>query len=404
MKLYSLLFIAWRNLWAHRLRATLTIGGVTLGVGAIVFLVSLGFGLERLVTNQVANFDAFTQIDVPSANLKTGKINDEAITRIGKISHVSEINEVVDLAARARLASQKSTSETVAVGANPKYFNLTQTTIKNGRPYTHDSRTEIVINESLANLLGFEGKVNTAVGKELMLDLIIPADLRARDTSETPLVKSDIYVLIVGIAAGTDSPTLFMPLKLADAYGVVNRTSLKIKVDNRDNIPQVRQAIENSGFSTEYVGDTVDQIAQVFSLFRVVLGGFGLIALTVAALGTFNTLTISLMERIREVGLLKTLGMKQKDIFRLFMAESLTIGVIGGLVGLVLASLTGWALNAALQALAVQSGADIVTVYYTPASFIIGVALGSLVVGFLTGIYPARRAIKMNALDVIRYQ
>ncbi|MEX1995203.1 MAG: hypothetical protein WD887_00290 [Candidatus Saccharimonadales bacterium] len=69
-----------------------------------------------------------------------------------------------------------------------------------------------------------------------------------------------------------------------------------------------------------------------------------------------------------------------------------------------LATVTGWGINAALRALAESSGADIVTVYYTPFSFIIAVAFGSLLAGFLTGFYPARRAIKMNALDLIRYQ
>lgn len=403
MTSYNLIFLAWRNLWNHRLRAALTIGGVTLGVGSIVFLVSLGFGLERLVTSQVANFDAFTLVDVPSANLKTGKINSEAIERLSKIGHVAEVNQVVDLAARARLKTQESTTETVAVGADHKYFSLTQTSLESGKYYSPTSTDQIVINESLAGLLGFD-KPETAVGKEVLLDLIIPADLRARDISDAPLVKPGILTKIVGISAGNDTPIMYLPLALADKQGVVNRTSLKIRVDDRKNIATVRQAIENSGFSTEYVGDTVDQIAQVFSLFRVVLGAFGFIALTVAALGTFNTLTISLMERIREVGLLKTLGMKQKDIFRLFMAESLTIGAIGGLVGLVLATTTGWGINAVLRALAESNGADIVTVYYTPFAFIVAVALGSLLVGFLTGFYPARRAIKMNALDLIRYQ
>lgn len=403
MKLSSVTFLAWRNLWQHRLRALLTIGGVTLGVGAIVFLVSIGFGLERLVTSQVANFDAFTMVDVPSANLKTGKINDAAIERLGKIPHIVEINEVVDLAARARLSSQKSTAETVAVGANPKYFSLSQVSLKNGRPYTPDSTSDIVINESLADLLGIS-KPADAVGKEIVMDLIVPADLRTRDNVDGPVVKTGISTKVVGIAAGEQSPIIYLPLSLAEKSGVINRTALKIKVDDRKNIPVVRQSIENNGFSTEYIGDTVDQISQIFTLFRVVLGAFGLIALSVAALGTFNTLTISLMERIREVGLLKTLGMKRQDIFRLFMAESLTIGFLGGVVGCLLASFTGWAINTGLHALAVQSGADPVTVYYTPPIFIIGVGVGSMIVGFLTGLYPAKRAIKMNPLDLIRYQ
>jgi putative ABC transport system permease protein len=404
MKTRTLLYLAWKNLWLHRLRALLTISGVTLGVGAIVFLVSIGFGLERLVTSQVANFDAFTTVDVPAANLKTGKINDQAIERLQGIPHIERVDEVVDLAGRARLDSQKSTTETVAVGVDSHYFSLAQIGLRDGRVYGEKATKEVVINESLAGLLGFSEKPGAALGKHLVLDLIIPEDLRARDQAEGPLVKTGIPFTVVGIATGADSPTLFLPLAAAEAQGAIHRTSLKIKVDRRESVPQVRKSIENAGFSTEYIGDTVDQIAQVFSLFRVILGAFGLIALLVAALGTFNTLTISLMERIREVGLFKTLGMRQRDIFRLFLAESVTIGAIGGLLGLIGASLTGWVINALLHALATQSGADVVSIYYTPWPFILASAVGSLVVGFITGFYPAHRAIKMNALDVLRYQ
>lgn len=405
MRLYNLIYLAWKNLWLHRLRAILTIGGVTLGVGAIVFLVSIGFGLERLVTSQVANFEAFTTVDVPSANLKTGKINQEAIERLKKIPRIAQVDEVVDLAGRARLSSQKSTAETVIVGVKPEYFKAAQVALQSGRFYKEDRRPpEVVINQSLAGLLGFTEKPEAALGKTVLLDLIIPEDLRKRDATEGPLVRSDVAVTVVGIAGDADNPSLFLPLNVAEEAGAISRTSLKIKVESRRWVPEVRKSIENAGFSTEYVGDTVDQISQVFSLFRLVLGAFGLIALLVAALGTFNTLTISLMERIREVGLLKTLGMRERDIFRLFIAESLTIGAIGGILGVIGASAIGWAINAALQALAASSGSDVVSVYHTPWSFILISGIGSLVVGFVTGFYPAYRAIKTSALDVLRYQ
>jgi ABC-type antimicrobial peptide transport system permease subunit len=71
--------IAIKNLWQHRLRSILTVLGVTIGIASIIFLVSLGYGLERLVTNQVTNFESFTIIDVPSANISTIKIENSKI-------------------------------------------------------------------------------------------------------------------------------------------------------------------------------------------------------------------------------------------------------------------------------------------------------------------------------------
>lgn len=403
MRLTNIIFLAWRNLWAHRLRAMLTIGGVTLGVGAIVFLVSIGFGLEKLVTSQVANFDAFSTIDVSYSNLTAGRLNSEVIQRIKSFPHVTDVYEIDDLAGRAHLKTQNSTTETVVTAATSGYLALSQTSLDKGRLFRDASINEVTINQSLSALLGFN-KTSDALGQQIFIDLVVPGYLLSNNTSSSSSNLSSISATIVGISSGNLSPVLYAPQSLVNHAGVVNRTSLKVRVDDKNNIADTRQAIENLGFTTEYVGDTVSQIDQVFSLFRIILGGFGMIALAVAALGTFNTLTISLMERIREVGLLRTLGMKQKDIFRLFLAESLSIGIIGGAIGIVMATAVGNGINSLLAHLAAQNGAEKVIVYYTPISFIVIVAFGSLMVGFITGFYPAHRAIKMKALDLIRYQ
>ncbi len=404
MRTNSLIKLSWKNLWAHRFRAFLTVGGVTIGMAAIVFLVSIGFGLEQLVTNRVADFEAFTIIDVPSANLKTGKINKDAIKRIQEIGHIVSVDEVADMAGRVRLANQNSTTETVVDGVTSNFFKLTGLPLESGKLFSNEKINEAVINKTLAGLLGYSDHPEALVGQSVILDAIIAKDLRSSDAIDGPIVKPDIELKVVGLTNDNPNPVIYTPLGLAEKSGAVNRSSLKIKVDDRKIVPQVRKAIENNGFSTEYVGDTVQQIAQFFSLFRLLLAGFGLVALLVAALGTFNVLTISLLERIREVGLLKTLGMQRSDIFRLFLIESLTIGILGGILGLGVGNGIGWLLNRFLYYLAVKAASDPVSIYYLPTSFIWVVAGVSVLVSFLTGFYPARRAVKISPLDVLRYE
>lgn len=394
---------AWKNLWAHRLRAVLTIGGVAIGITAIVFLVSIGFGLERLVTNEVANFEAFTIIDVPATNLKTGKINQDAVSRISQVSHILSINKVVDVAGRVSQKTQNSTTETVIVGVDPSYFKLAGIVQTNGALFTQDT-DGIVINKVLAGLLGMAEDPTKLLETEINATLIIPRDLRAYDAIDGPTEKEIPGVKIIGLVDDNQTPIAYFPLHYLSSAGVINNTSLKIRIDDKKNADIVRKSIENIGFSTEYVGDTISQIAQVFSLFRVILAGFGAIALVIAALGAFNILTISLMERIREVGLLKTLGMKRKTIFKLFITESLSIGILGGAVGICLGYFVGYLLNSILYGLAVDAGADPVAIFYSPPYFVLAIALGSLFVGFITGFYPAYRAIKISALDALRYE
>lgn len=404
MKLKSLIKFSWKNLWSHRMRAVLTIGGVAIGMAAILFLVSLGFGMERLVTQQVADFEAFTIIDVPASTEKTGRISQDVTDKLKKIPHIVNISEISDLAGRIKLGSQDSTTETVIIAVNAPYFKMAQVNLDSGEAFGDQVKNEVVISKSLAGLLGYGGNTKEALGQTVNLDAIIPQDLRAADSVDGSIVKTSGPLKIVGVTTDSAGPMVYIPLPYALDLGVANRTSLKIKTDNKDSIEVVRKAIENSGLNTEYVGDTVQQITQIFTLFRIVLGGFGLVALVVAALGTFNTLTISLMERIKEVGLLKTLGMNKKGIFQLFIIESFSIGILGGILGIFVGSGAGWLLNAALRYLAVHSSVDTVQIYYTPTNLMLGMVIGSVIIGFLTGLYPAMRAIKTRPLDALRYE
>lgn len=391
-------------MWIHRLRSLLTIGGVVIGVAAIVFLVSLAFGLERMVTSQVANFSAFTIIDVPSSNPPSGKINRESIDRLREVQHIKVLERVIDIAGRAKLANQSSTTETVVVGVTSNYFGLAELHLQDGKIFEEKATKEVVVNVSLASLLGFSDAPASIIGKDIAVDMIIPKSLRETDSVDGALVKESIPFTVVGLLPDNQNPAMYVPQSVVDAQGVVNSTSMKIQVDDKNFVAEVRKQIENAGFATEYIGDTVDQITSVFTIFRLVLGGFGSIALIVAALGTFNTLTISLMERIREIALLKMMGMQRRDVFRLFIAESLTIGVAGGVLGGGIGYAIGWGANQVVSYLAVRANSDAVSIFYTPFMFLVVVALGSIVVGFVTGLYPSWQAIKTNPLDALRYE
>lgn len=404
MRLSSVIRFSWKNLWVHRLRSFLTVGGVVIGVAAIVFLVSLAFGLERLVTSQVANFSAFTIIDVPSANPPSGKITADSLDRLRSIPHIKKIERIIDIAGRTKLANQSSTTETVVVGVKPEYFDLAEMNVESGKFFDASTKKEAVMNASLASLLGFSDNPSSAIGKDVTIDFIIPRSLRAADGTDGAVVKEGIPFTIVGLLPDTQNPAIYVPQAVVDEQGVVNSTSMKVLVDDKQYVASIRKQIENSGFATEYIGDTVDQITSVFTIFRLVLGGFGSIALIVAALGTFNTLTISLIERIREIALLKMLGMQRKDVFRLFISESLTIGIFGGLLGGIVGYATGWAANTIVSYLAQRAHADAVQIFYTPPIFLAMVAVGSIAVGFLCGLYPSWRAIKTNPLDALRYE
>ena len=118
----------------------------------------------------------------------------------------------------------------------------------------------------------------------------------------------------------------------------------------------------------------------------------------------FNTLTISLLERIKEIALMKMLGMRRRDINNIFLTESIILGLVGGVFGLLLGVLAGKVANIVFNNYAKSMGGEAVSVFYYPVALLACIVLGSFLVGVLTGLYPARRAVKVKSLDVLRYE
>lgn len=389
--------IALKNLWSHRLRTILTVSGVVISTAAILFLVSLGYGLEQLVTNQVANFDAFSVIDVPSTTNSGMKLNDQSIEKIMGLGHISQVASVTNLAGRIKKTGNDSTAETVIISGDSSYWEMASMVASKGKMPINIS--EVAVNKSILSLIGVDEA--TIIGQDVTIDMIIPSELRTNSADGLKIVENT-SLKVSGVLDDATSPIIYVYKDLLIKEDAASYSSLKIKIDNNKNVANSREQLQNIGYQTEYVGDTVDQISQVFSLFRLVLVAFGLIALVVASLGTFNTLTISLLEKIREVGLFKALGMKNRDVYKLFLSESLIIGVCGGLLGLILGWSTGQVVNSILAYMANRSHAEAINLFITPWIFSAGVAVFSLFVGFITGWYPSRRAVKIDPLDALR--
>ena len=127
-------------------------------------------------------------------------------------------------------------------------------------------------------------------------------------------------------------------------------------------------------------------------------------ALTVSAIGMFNTMTIALLERINEIGIMRSIGITRKDIKKIFLLEASIMGLFGGVSGIAIGILGGELVNIGINILAKSFGGQALDLFYSPLWFIFTVTLFSSIVGFLTGIYPSMKASKLNPLDALRYK
>ena len=213
---------------------------------------------------------------------------------------------------------------------------------------------------------------------------------------------------------------VFIPLQVAEALratqandlrdalrgrtGKPSYLSLTVRVDGPSKVKDVEAAVKQMGFATFSLLDATKNIRLVFAVFDVLLGIFGSLALVVSSLGIINTLVMAILDRRREIGVLKALGAADGDIQRLFFVEAGAMGFLGGLLGVVFGWMIGRALTFALNVYLHKQelpGIDVTSVPWWLAAGAIGFAV---VVSLIAGMYPASRAAKLNPVEALRYE
>lgn len=319
---------------------------------------------------------------------------------------------IAEISMRTTLLNQSGQSQVLGISiAQAQTGSLPLIEIASESAQTQQSQTKIidlpnqgervaVVNRSVLQVLGVTEA--EAIGKEVTMTFVIVGELQSDEAEK--IESAPISYTIVGVTPDEGTPMVYVPFLDLRSLGIVKYSQAKVVVASADELQKVRSTIEASGYGTVSVSDTVAQIDNLFTSFRLVLAVLGLVALSVAALGMFNTLTVSLLERTREVGLMKAMGMKSQEVKELFLTESMIMGFFGGVIGLILGILMGKILSLVLSAFSLVKGVGFVDISYVPLAFILSVIGLSVTVGILTGYFPARRATKISALNALRYE
>ena len=262
------------------------------------------------------------------------------------------------------------------------------------------AKREAVVNRAMLSVLGI--KEAEALGKKFMTTFVVVGDLLSDPSAN--IESSSAEYTIVGVIPEEKTPFFYVPFLDLRSLGITNFSQAKVVVKDQNELVKTRRQIESMGYMTRSVADTVAQINSLFATARTVLMLLGMVALSVAALGMFNTLTVSLLERTREVGLMKAMGMKSSEVSELFLTESMIMGFLGGILGIIFGWVLGRLLGIFLSFFAIIKGVGFVDISYIPLPFVFVIIFLSLLVGLVTGIYPARRATKISALNALRYE
>lgn len=386
-----ILYIAWRNLTSKKLRTFLTLFGVVIGIGAIFFLLSFGFGLRDLVSKEILGNQSVKAIEVTSPNSKIIRLDYPTLEKIEGLPHVSKIGKMFSFA--GSVSYNGGENDVVVYGVDVPYAELTNLSVVSGRLLSvADSDTMLINNGSLES---FGLTKDTAIGKKITV--YVPANNELLPTE----IKKEFT--IVGVVEGNSGSELFIPSIIFESNGATVFSQSRILADDQQNVAGLREKIESLGLETISPSDTIDQINQIFRFINVILVSFGAIGMIVAILGMFNTLTISLLERTKEIGLMVALGGRAKDMRRLFVYEAFIMSLFGASIGIVMSIANGTILNIVMNRFAQSRGvSDSFTLFSYPWWLILGMIIFMVIVGMLVVYFPARRAMKINPIDALR--
>ena len=438
MKFLDLLSIIAGNLSRRKGRVALTAIGVVIGTAAILVLVSLAMGLQKSATASLYGIGDLTLINVsPGYNMEEGMMVMMSSSMDSGAQTPITTKSLEDFAAMDGVVAVIPRDYLMG-GITLKYNRLEGGSSVMGVDTKDLSILGVTASEGVLNLergtaiIGSQVPLNfynprMRPGEEMpappeLMGKTIRAELTKWDQEGTPITKT-IQLTVAGVleeSRGESDWTIYVPLEDITAWNEwfqgkrINRNregynNVIVKVADVSQTLNVSDQINALGYQSYTPQSFVEGINSFYVVLQVMFGGVGAIALLVAAIGIANTMAMAILERTREIGLMKAVGATNRDVLSIFLGEAAGIGFIGGLGG----ALIGWAGGHIIQILglaymaqqtAESGGAPPSLSVYTPSWLVIFAIVFATLIGLLSGIYPALRAATLVPVKALKYE
>lgn len=399
MQMGDLFNLSTRMFRTRPTRTWLTILGISVGISAVLFLVALGYGLQNIILQKIVFNQALLSLTVTPAN-ELILFNDDALEDLRNIPNVSDVSPLATFNGQAILDKLHGTAEVRAVNAD--YFGYAGVTPATGKIFEENEADQAVVSEAVLKLFGVEGSKAEIIGKKIKIQLL---GGKSSAATSTEMVEIPYEFTIKGIVEDPQDSYVYLPLKEVTKYITIGRyEQARVNVQSNKDLPMVKETVIDRGYMVASLSETIDQANKIFKIIQTVLGLFGAVALVVSSIGMFNTMTVTLLERTNEIGIMRAIGATKNNLKSLFIFESIVIGFLGGVVGEAIGIGMAEVFNFAVNSLATRFGGAKSDLFYFPGPFLLGIILLSIVIGFLSGVFPARRAANLEPLEALRYK
>jgi len=438
------------NLWKKKLRTLLTIFGVMIGIGALVSMFSFSQGIQDNITKTFNELQLFNYISVyprsennhaiPSsehpgvpeqAGPNTQILDDEFIREVSEMEGVESAFPEVRFPAMIRFNDEEKFSLVQVLPADVCQSGLMK--LRAGRPYAPADSNALIISDSLLRRMKVK-EPQTVIGQKIVISTLtvdlslsnIPNIVSFLMGKGLPFSRQSYQFTIVGITekmgfAGpmpvrsdvfiapdesekmkklslTSIWDLFQSSQQSKGYSMVN-----IKLSSTNYVEAVKAKMEDRGFRTFALIDHLEEMKTGFMFMNMFLFAVGMIAITVAALGIINTMVMSILERYKEIGIMKAVGASDGDVKKIFLFESGAIGFLGGVLGLTLGWLVSMIINQVVNYFMVKQGAPYMDYFSFRWWLTSGAIVFSVLISLAAGVYPTLRAARVDPVVALRH-
>ncbi|MDP3882405.1 MAG: ABC transporter permease [Nanoarchaeota archaeon] len=396
--------LAWRNLRKRKLRSWLTAIGIIISIATIFVLISISIGLQSAVEEQFRMLGTdkfFVQAKGQLGALGTGgavELTGKDVEAIKKVRGVKEVTYFV--AGNARIEYNEQTKYVIVMGLDLETSDMF---LESGSLEPIDGRALRTGDERSVGL-GYDYKYGKVFDKPI-------------DVGDTILIN-DVVFKVKGIMSRVGNPSddknIFMPE--ADAREIFNIPervdAITVQVNQGEDIREVADLVDRKLQNTRGVSEktkdfdilTPEELLGAFgnilNIITAFLAGIAAISLVVGGIGIMNTMYTSVLERTKEIGVMKAVGAKNSDILWIFLIESGLIGLIGGIMGVVL----GFGVAKLIEYIVVNQLNTTLLRAAAPPALIFGCLAFAFLAGAISGIWPAWRATKIKIVDALRYE